>query len=228
MKTASTRIWDLPTRLFHWLLAAAVIALIATAKIGGNAMEWHMRLGHAVLALLLFRVVWGIVGGHWSRFATFVPTPARLRASWSKSAAESAGSTAGHSLLGALSVLAMLLVLALQVATGLVSDDEIAFAGPLTRFVSGDTVAWASVWHQGWGQWLLLALLGLHLCAIAFYAGVRRNNLVPAMVHGNQQVAAGTAASTDTLATRLMAVMLIAACSALAWWVSGLGGMPSF
>lgn len=228
MKTASTRIWDLPTRLFHWLLAAAVIALIVTAKVGGNAMEWHIRLGHVVLVLLLFRGLWGIVGGHWSRFATFVPTPTRLRSRRGLSGAQASKSAAGHSPLGALSVVAMLLILTLQVGTGLVSDDEIAFSGPLARFISGDTVAWASVWHKGWGQWLLLALLGLHLCAIAFYAIARHNNLVPAMVHGNQQAAAGTRSSTDTLATRLLAAALIAACSALAWWVYGLGGAPIF
>ena len=76
--TTRLRIWDLPTRLFHWSLATSVIALIVTANIGGNAMEWHLRLGHVVLALLLFRVVWGLVGGHWSRFATFIPGPVRL------------------------------------------------------------------------------------------------------------------------------------------------------
>lgn len=227
MITTATRIWDLPTRLFHWLLAAAVIALIVTAKIGGNAMEWHMRLGHVVLALLLFRVVWGIVGGHWSRFATFFPTPSRVRVHFSQTTATQP-TTAGHNLLGAFSVLAMLQVLALQVGTGLVSDDEIAFAGPLARFVSGDTVAWASGWHKGWGQWLLLALLGLHLCAIAFYAVVRRKHLVPAMLHGNQQVTTGTHASIDNFAARLLAAVVIAVCSTLAWWVYGLGAAPSF
>lgn len=76
MRTSNTtrlRIWDLPTRLFHWLLVASIIALVVTAKIGGNAMEWHLRLGHAVLGLLLFRVLWGFAGGHWSRFTTFIP-----------------------------------------------------------------------------------------------------------------------------------------------------------
>ena len=74
----TVRIWDLPTRLFHWALAACIVGLVVSAKLGGNAMVWHFRLGHAVLALLLFRLVWGLVGGHWSRFAVFWVSPARL------------------------------------------------------------------------------------------------------------------------------------------------------
>lgn len=225
MSTASTRIWDLPTRLFHWLLAACVIALVVTAKVGGNAMEWHLRLGHAVLALLVFRIIWGLVGGYWSRFSTFIPSPGRLLRYLRQPAA--AGSV-GHNPLGALSVLALLLVLVAQVGTGLVSDDEISFAGPLTRFVSGDTIAWATGWHKDWGQWLLLGLLALHLCAIAFYTVVRRKPLVPAMLHGNQPTPAGTIASRDGLGPRLLALVLAALCAAAAWWLYGLGGVASF
>ena len=69
------RVWDLPTRLFHWLLALCVVGLVVTGKVGGAAMDWHARLGYAVLALLLFRLAWGFIGGHWSRFATFLYAP---------------------------------------------------------------------------------------------------------------------------------------------------------
>ena len=98
---STVRIWDLPTRLFHWLLAASVVALVVTAKVGGNAMVWHFRLGYVVLALLAFRLVWGLVGGRWSRFASFVPTPGRLWRYLRGSSAEA--ESAGHSPLGALS-----------------------------------------------------------------------------------------------------------------------------
>src|SRR6185436_9816575 len=69
------RVWDLPTRVFHWVLASCVIASIVSAKIGGNAMVWHMRLGYVVFTLLIFRLVWGLIGGHWSRFANFIYSP---------------------------------------------------------------------------------------------------------------------------------------------------------
>ena len=214
----SLRVWDLPTRLFHWLLAASTIAMIVTAKMGGNAMEWHLRLGHTVLALLLFRVIWGLVGGHWSRFLTFIPSPARL-VRYLRGHGTAADHT-GHNPLGALSVIAMLLVLALQVGTGLVSDDEIAFAGSLVRFVSGDTIAWATSWHKGWGQWLLWTVLGLHLIAIAFYSLVRREPLVPAMLHGDKPGAdAQLPASRDGAQHRLSALIFAAACAVLAYWV---------
>lgn len=212
------RIWDLPTRLFHWLLAASTIALIVTAKMGGNAMEWHLRLGHVVLALLMFRIIWGLVGGHWSRFLTFVPTPSRL-VRYLRGQGQAADQ-AGHSPVGALSVLAMLAVLGLQVGTGLISDDEIAFAGSLVRYVSGDTIAWASNWHKGWGQWLLYTLLGLHLAAIVFYTTVRRKRLVPAMLHGDKHdQPSDLPASRDGWGNWLSAALFAAACAIMALWV---------
>ena len=146
----TVRIWDLPTRLFHWALAACVIGLIVSAKVGGDAMNWHFRLAYAVFTLLVFRVLWGLVGGHWSRFATFFPTPGRIARYLGGRAP--ASETAGHSAVGALSVLAMMAALVLQVASGLFTDDEIAFAGPLTSLVSGDWVGRATTWHKGWGR----------------------------------------------------------------------------
>ena len=75
---APTRVWDLPTRLFHWALAVAVIGMIGTGLNG--AMEWHFRIGYSVMALLLFRLLWGFVGGRWSRFGAFVYGPGSLAA----------------------------------------------------------------------------------------------------------------------------------------------------
>ena len=74
-ETSAVRVWDLPTRAFHWVLAACVLASLSSAWIGGNAMVWHLRFGYVVFALLLFRLLWGFVGGHWSRFATFAYSP---------------------------------------------------------------------------------------------------------------------------------------------------------
>lgn len=217
----TTRVWDLPTRLFHWLLALTLVALVATANIGGNAMTWHLRLGHLMLALLAFRLVWGFVGGHWSRFASFLYSPARALA-YARGRGQ-AGDEVGHSPLGALSVFALLTVLCLQVASGLMSDDEIAFSGPLARFVSGATVGDATWWHKDVGKYLLIALVVLHLAAIAYYSRVRRKPLVGAMVHGDKQLATPAPAARDDAATRALALAVFAACAALAWWVHGLG-----
>ena len=221
MSTSNThrlRIWDLPTRLFHWLLAACIVALVITAKIGGNAMEWHLRLGHTVLALLLFRILWGFSGGYWSRFSTFIPSPTRL-ARYLKGQG-SAADHAGHNPLGALSVVAMLLVIAAQVGTGLISDDEISFAGSLVRFVSSDTIAWATVWHKGWGQWLLYSVIALHLAAIAYYSIFRREKLIAAMLHGDKpDQPQDLPASRDGLLAIIPALLFAAACAVMAYWV---------
>lgn len=203
------RIWDLPTRLFHWLLVVGVLGLFVTGKVGGNAMVWHFRLGYALLALLLFRLVWGVVGGYWSRFAQFVYSPMTLiaylkgdhRPQWS----------AGHSPTGALSVFALLGLLALQVTTGLFSDDEIAFAGPLSVLASGETVSTATHWHTAWGQWLLIALVVLHVLAIVFYRLVRRQDLLTPMIVGDKPMPApALTPSRDNAASRLLALVLIA------------------
>lgn len=220
----TVRIWDLPTRLFHWLLAVSVIGLIVTAKVGGDAMNWHFRLGYVVFALLLFRLVWGFVGGRWSRFASFFPTPARLgRYLRGRARPED---HAGHNPLGAFSVLAMLLVLAAQVGTGLFSDDDIAFAGPLTGLVAGSTVRAASSYHKDVGQLLVIGLVALHLLAIAFYFFAKRKNLVRPMVTGDKTRAevGGVTAATDGFRRRALALVLIALAAGVVTWVVKLGG----
>lgn len=219
------RIWDLPTRLFHWLLALCIAALVITAKLGGNAMNWHLTLGHVVLALLIFRVLWGLVGGYWSRFGNFLHSPkALLRQVRGQGSAQD---SAGHSPLGALSVFAMLLILFAQVISGLLSDDEIAFSGSLTRFVSGDTISTATNYHAHWGQYLIYALLGLHVLAIAYYSHKKRG-LVTAMVTGDKKLNTPVPSARDTAARRLLAAMLAALASGIAWWINQLGQSAGF
>ena len=214
----TVRIWDLPTRLFHWSLAAAVVGSVVSAKMGGNATVWHLRCGYAVLALLLFRLVWGLIGGRWSRFASFWPTPARLRRYLRGQARPE--DVAGHNPLGAFSVLAMLAALMAQVGTGLFSDDEIGFSGPLSGTVSGAVVKAASRYHKGWGEPLLIALIVLHLLAITVYA-VRGNNLVRPMLSGDKHLPSGESVrpAADGFGRRLTALIVLALAAALVWWV---------
>ena len=221
----TVRVWDLPTRIFHWALVGCVLALVVTGKIGGNAIVWHARFGYAVLALLLFRLVWGLVGGRWSRFAAFLYSPASL---WRYLRGQApAAHEMGHTPLGALSVWAMLLVLLAQVGTGLMSDDEISFTGSLVAHVPGDWVSAATRYHKGWGELLVLGLVALHLLAIAFYALVRRQTLVRPMLTGDQSVGDDVPASRDGWAQRALALALAGGCAALAFWVRGLGA-PAF
>lgn len=213
------RVWDLPTRIFHWLLVAGIIGLAITSTVGGNAMVWHLRLGYAVLALLLFRIVWGLVGGRWSRFGAFAYTPQSvINYLKGKSKPEQ---RVGHSPVGAVSVFAMLGFLVLQVGSGLVSDDEIAFAGPLTRFVSNTTVSLATNYHADIGKWVLLGLVILHIAAILFYL-YRKHNLVGAMLHGDKELVLPAPSSRDDTVSRLAALLIFILCAAAAYWVSTL------
>ena len=222
----TVRVWDLPTRLFHWLLAASVIGLIVTGSLGGNWMNWHLRLGYAVLTLLLFRLVWGFVGGHWSRFGSFIYAPSSLVAYLQgRSRPEH---QVGHSPLGALSVFALLLILAAQVGSGLLSDDEISFFGPLTRFVSGETVSAATAYHKDIGKLLIFALVGLHVVAIAYYKWVRKQGLVKPMVLGDKHLPVAVPAARDSAGSRALALIVLALSALVVRWVVGLGGAPSF
>ncbi|CAN5249517.1 cytochrome b/b6 domain-containing protein [soil metagenome] len=216
---AKVRVWDLPTRLFHWALAVSVIGLAVSGTLGGNAMVWHFRLGYSVLALLLFRIVWGLVGGRWSRFGAFVYAPQSVINYLKGKGKPEHG--IGHSPVGALSVFAMLGLLVLQVASGLVSDDEIAFAGPLTRFVSNATVSLATGYHTDIGKWILLVLVALHIAAIVFYL-LRKHNLLGAMLHGDKDLVLPVPSSRDDTLSRTAALLLFMLCAGLAYWVSTL------
>jgi len=207
----TVRIWDVPTRLFHWTLVACVIGLVVTANIGGAAMTWHFRLGYGVLSLLLFRLVWGFIGGHWSRFAHFVRGP--LTIWWYLKGRADATAGVGHNPMGALSVLAMLLFLLLQVSTGLMSDDEISAAGPLTRHVPSDWVSWATFYHKNVGKLILLALVATHLIAIAVYFFRRGENLVRPMFTGDKLLSLTVPASADGARQRLLALLVLGLCA---------------
>jgi cytochrome b len=215
----TVRVWDLPTRVFHWALALCIIGLIITGNVGGNAMVWHFRIGLTVLALLLFRLVWGVVGGRWSRFATFIYSP-RSIVNYVRGKGKAEHSV-GHTPTGAGSVFALLVVLLLQVGSGLVSDDEISNAGPLTRFVSTATVNLATNYHKNIGKWIILALVVLHIAAIVFYLR-RKQNLIKPMLHGDKQLAASMPASRDDAASRVSALAIFGICAAFVVWVASL------
>lgn len=182
MQTKRIKLWDLPTRLFHWLLATLVIAAIITAKIGGNAIEWHGKIGLSVVSLLAFRIVWGFAGSTYARFSSFLPTPAKIRAylrgNWFG---------VGHNPLGALSVLGLLALLTIQVGTGLFANDDIAFSGPLISLIGKDLSDRLTGIHALASN-VLIALIALHLAAIAFYAHVKKDNLIKPMLSGWKEI----------------------------------------
>ena len=177
------RIWDLPIRLFHWLLVVCITASFITVKVGGNAMQWHAYAGYCALTLIIFRVCWGFVGSYHARFLNFVPSPLGLIA-YLKGNAKS---VLGHNPLGSLSVLGLIFSVSLQALTGLFANDDIAFEGPFTKYVSDSTVQLLTSIHHT-NETVLIVLICLHLLAIAYYLKFKRENLLKPMLLGDKEI----------------------------------------
>lgn len=204
----AVRVWDLPTRLFHWALVACVVGLVTTAQLGGSAMLWHFQLGYLMFSLLVFRLAWGLMGGRWSRFASFIYAPSTLmRFIRGEGKPEQ---TVGHNPLGALSVFALLTLLLLQVSSGLMSDDEISNAGPLSRWVSGFIVSNATNYHKNIGKFILIGLVVLHVATIFFYLLKKKENLIVPMITGDKQLPLPTPSTRDDFRSRSLALVLFA------------------
>jgi cytochrome b len=214
------RIWDLPTRLFHWLLAISITGALVTINIGGAWMDWHVRFGIASFILLLFRVIWGLIGPRYARFSQFLCSPAKTIAYLRDSKGRR---HAGHNPLGAWSILAMLGLFLFQSSTGLFANDDVMTQGPLAQFVSNDTVALFTRLHR-LSEYALYAIIALHLAAIAFYS-FRGEGLVKPMVTGDvpkHTLTAGTQSARDDWRVRLGALILAMMLGALGWWLVNL------
>lgn len=191
------RVWDLPTRLFHWALVLLVTASLVTGEfdsiLGATTLEWHKRSGLAILALLAFRLLWGFAGGTHARFASFLRGPRNV-IGYAKGllAGREQAEGAGHNPLGGWSVIAMLSALAVQVSTGLfLVDEDYGFEGPLARYASSAVADFLAEVHEvNYG--VIGTLVALHLAAIAWYTVVKRQDLVRAMVTGVRRLAPGT------------------------------------
>ena len=212
------RVWDLPTRIAHWSAVALLVAAIVSVKIGGNAMLWHSRAGLALLGLVVFRLVWGIVGSTYARFADFVPAPrtivAYLAGQWRG---------AGHNPLGALSVLALLALVAFQASAGLFANDDIAFQGPLAVLVSADVGALATGLHRQ-AEWIIYAMVGLHVAAVLFHLRVKKENLIGPMITGTKRVRDPAVESARGGGPLAFAVAFAVAVAAV--WVASGGALP--
>ena len=184
-KVRLIQVWDIPTRIFHWLLVGLVIVSFITGKIGGTAMPYHEVSGFAVLSLVVFRLVWGIIGGQQSRFSAFVKGPATVLRYASTLPRKDSTPYIGHNPLGGWSIIAMLISLLIQTGTGLFANDDILTEGPLYDLVSKQTSDWLTGLHH-LNQNVLLGLVVLHICAILFYLLAKRENLLIPMITGKK------------------------------------------
>jgi cytochrome b len=209
------RIWDLPTRLFHWLLVVLVTFSVVTAKIGGLWLDWHMRSGYTILALLVFRLLWGVAGSRHARLAHCVRGP-RIVLAYLQGRHPHDG--AGHNPLGALSVVVILAALLAQAATGLFTNDGSFTEGPLAKLVSRATGELLSSVHR-WGELAVYGMVGLHVAAIAYYLVFRRDNLVGPMITGDRHGIDAHPARDDPALWARAAVLLTVASGLTAYVV---------
>lgn len=182
----TVRVWDLPTRLFHWTLVTLMIVQWLTAESDG-AMQYHVWGGYAVLTLVLFRLIWGFAGSETARFSHFVRGPG---AALDYVKALLRGETPlylGHNPMGGWSILALLTLLLIQAGTGLFANDDIAFDGPLSGWVSRSMSNWLTTVHKVNFN-LLLLVIAVHISAVLFYLLVKRENLIHPMLSGRKHL----------------------------------------
>lgn len=200
MNSMRIRLWDLPTRLFHLLLAISVSAAVISGQVGGGFIDWHGKIGLFIIGLVVFRLLWGILGSTYARFSQFFPGPAKvkayLRGEWRG---------AGHNPLGAFSVFGLLGLLAFQSISGLFGNDDITFYGPLFDLVSKDLSNKLTSLHIQ-GSNLIYLLVALHLGAIAFYGHVKKENLIKPMITGWKETEHGESAKGGGLLAFVVAV----------------------
>jgi len=180
-------VWDLPVRLFHWAIVLLFAFQVVSGKIGGNLMPWHAYSGYGVLALVIFRILWGFAGSTHARFASFLAGPAATLRFAKRLFSREAVPQVGHNPLGGWMVIAMVASLALQAATGLFANDGVATEGPLAALVSLDVSNDLSQFHR-WNLKFLLLLAGVHVAAVIFHLLVKRENLTGAMFTGVKRV----------------------------------------
>lgn len=211
------RVWDLPTRLFHWALVVLIALQYASGEFNLLSMQWHVRLGYATLALVVFRVLWGLFGSQTSRFTGFVRGPVGVWRYVCAMLEQRRPFSVGHNPLGGWSVLAMLASLLLQALSGLFASDDIMTEGPLAEHVPDRVVKWATRVHH-WNETLLLVLVVLHVVAVLLYLLLQRDNLIAPMLNGRRRIdALQPRLASPWLALALFAVSA-GAVAVLVWW----------
>jgi cytochrome b len=212
------RVWDLPTRIFHWALVVLVVLSFTTGKAGGHWLDWHMKSGYAILALLIFRVAWGFMGSETARFGRFLRGPRAAFDYARRTFASRSPHGIGHNPLGGWMVVFMIALLLAQAATGLFADDEISTQGPLSAKVSNALVERMTAFHY-YNSWTLVAAVALHVAAIAYYRLGLKTDLVGPMVSGWMIAPEGARAPRPAQRSSLAAAVLLAIAAGFVYWL---------
>jgi cytochrome b len=231
-ENASSRrlVWDLPLRLFHWLLVLSIAASWYTAdqsnkgefiEIGEKFFGYaqiHFWVGYWTLGLIIFRVIWGFVGPRHARFSSFIKGPSAVLAYLRSTRSPGYVPPVGHNPLGAWSVVVLLAVISAQVFTGLfLVDNTEIYLAPYNPAVEAATASKFKAFHVINFD-VLLWLVGLHILAVLFYVVVKKQNLIAAMITGRKpaQVVPGDEAIAGS---QLLKALVVIAIAALAVWL---------
>ncbi len=196
-------VWDLPLRIFHWSLVIGVLGAYITAELGGSLIDWHGYFGALVLGLLIFRLIWGVVGTAHARFINFLPSPARLQ-----SYLQGQWQGLGHNPLGVCAVFAILGAVLFVAASGLFANDDIAFQGSWAHLIDKARSDKISAWHSLSFD-ALIVLIALHLAAIGYYLWIKHQNLVLPMLTGNKLSAESSPQTLDNYLKRFLVVLVV-------------------
>jgi len=215
------RIWDLPVRVFHWLLMLAIIAAFATNRLGVAYFQYHVWCGYVVLVLILFRIFWGMVGTRHARFASFVRGPQATLRYATKLLRGRDEHYAGHNPLGAWMIVTLLSMLGIQALLGLFADDEIFNTGPLSGYVGHDVSLRLTSMHRTIFYWIIGAI-AIHILAVLAHSSFKQVNLVKAMMTGRKPAQAATSCDHIHSSRTWLAVLVTLAVSVgLAWIIGG-------
>lgn len=213
-RNGAVLVWDVPVRLFHWLL----VLLIGFSWLSGEMewMTWHLYSGYAVLTLILFRIIWGFSGSTHARFADLIYGPRSVITYMKTLPSRTAVKFAGHNPLGGISVMLIILCLLVQTGTGLFANDDIITEGPLVKHVSKELSDWLTTIHK-YNFNVLLVLIGAHVAAVLYYLVYKSENLIKPMFTGRKQFAEDAMPAPTQMRGIGLAVVLLAACAAGVW-----------
>ncbi|MCL6414129.1 cytochrome b/b6 domain-containing protein [Aestuariirhabdus sp. Z084] len=208
--------WDLPTRLFHWLLVILIANAWVTWKWGDINMLWHMWNGYSLLTLIVFRLLWGIWGSSTARFTQFIRGPKQIIAYLKRSFQREHPRYLGHNPAGALSVVLLLSLVGIQGSFGLFTSDDILVEGPLAYLVSTEVQEWLAGWHRQ-GFYIILAVVGLHILAVLGHLLLARDNLVRPMINGKKSPSQVPDGEMAQIAPLWLAALTLTLAAGLVW-----------
>jgi cytochrome b len=211
-------VWDLPVRSFHWLLVLSLISSWYTSDGERGLIEYHLKIGYFTLGLVLFRIIWGILGTQYAKFSQFFPTKQALKSYLSNFKNDNSYNTVGHNPLGGLMVLFMLTLVLLQAISGLFMNDDVFTTGPYFESVGSSTQKLMSFIHNNVFDVIIVVSL-IHISAVLYYLLAKKINLIVPMITGYKLLKTGSKKGIDSSKLLLAFVVILVVAVFLYWLV---------